>query len=124
MPLTLNQFLFLVLTLAAVVTAVYLIRLFIQLRRTAAEGEQALVAFRELANKLTELDLLVKDRVADLGTTLEASKKAATGLAEVSYYLTAKVLNPSSKILPWALPIARIVMRYLKKRKKEKKNVE
>ena len=124
MPLTLNQFLFLVLTLAAVVTAVYLIRLFIQLRRTAAEGEQALVAFRELANKLTELDLLVKDRVADLGTTLEASKKAATGLAEVSYYLTTKVLNPSSKILPWALPIARIVMRYLKKRKKEKKNVE
>jgi len=124
MPLTLNQSLFLVLTLAAVVTAVYLIRLFIQLRRTAAEGEQALAAFRELAKNLSELDLLVKERVADLGTTLEASKKAATGLAEVSYFLTTKVLNPSSRLLPMALPVARFVMRYMKKRKKEKKDVE
>jgi hypothetical protein len=121
MPLTLNQSLFLVLTLAAVVTAVYLIRLFIQLRKTAAEGERALAAFRELAGSLQELDLLVKQRVEDAGATLEASKKAAAGLAEVSYFLTTKVLNPSSRFLPLALPVAKFVMRYMKKRK-EKKN--
>jgi|WetSurMetagenome_2_1015567.scaffolds.fasta_scaffold162014_2 hypothetical protein len=121
MPLTLNQSLFLVLTLAAVITAVYLIRLFIQLRKTAAEGERALAAFRELAGSLQELDLLVKQRVEDAGATLEASKKAAAGLAEVSYFLTTKVLNPSSRVLPLALPVAKFVMRYMKKRK-EKKN--
>jgi len=123
MPLTLNQFLFLVLTLAAVVVAVFLVRLFIQLRRTAAEGEQALGAVRDLAKNLSELDVLVKQRVEDLGPTLEASKKAAVGLAEVSYFLTTKVLSPSSKILPLALPVARFVMRLMKKRK-EKKNVQ
>ena len=123
MPLTLNQSLFLVLTLAGVIVAVYLVRLFAQLRRTAAEGEQALVAFRELAKSLNELDLLVKQRVEDLGSTLEASKKAAISLSEASFLLTTKILNPSSKILPLALPIARFVMRNLKK-KKEKKNVQ
>ena len=122
MPLTLNQVLLLVLTLAAVITAIYLIRLFIQLRKTAAEGEQALAAFRELAKSLQELDLLVKQRVEEAGAALEASKKAATGLAEASFFLTTKFLNPSSKILPVALPVARFVMKYLKKRKKEKKN--
>jgi len=122
MPLTLNQSLFLVLTLAGVVVAVYLVRLFAQLRRTAAEGEQALVAFRELAKSLNELDILVKQRVEDLGSTIEASKKAAIGLSEASFLLTTKFLGPSSKILPLALPVARFVMQHLKK-KKEKKNV-
>ena len=123
MPLTLNQMLFLVLTLAGVIVAVYLVRLFAQLRRTAAEGEQALAAFRVLAKSLNELDILVKQRVEDLGSTLEASKKAAIGLSEASFLLTTKILSPSSKILPLALPIARFVIRNLKK-KKEKKNVQ
>jgi hypothetical protein len=122
MALTLNQILFLVLTLAAVIVAVYLIRLFAQLRRTAAEGEKALVEFRELAKSLNELDILVKQRVEDLGSTLEASKKAAVGLSEASFLITTKLLGPSSKILPLALPVARFVMRHLKK-KKEKRNV-
>jgi hypothetical protein len=122
MPLTLNQFLFLVLSLVAIVVAVYLVRLFIQLRRTAAEGEQTLAAVRDLAKNLSELDVLVKQRVEDIGPTLEASKKAAAGLAEISYFLTTKVLSPSSKILPLALPVARFVMRHMKK-KKEKRNV-
>jgi hypothetical protein len=122
MPLTLNQILSLVLTLAAVIVAVYLIRLFAQLRRTAAEGEQTLATFRELAKSLNELDILVKQRVEDLGSTLEASKKAAVGLSEASFLITTKLLGPSSKILPLALPVARFVMRHLKK-KKEKRNV-
>jgi len=121
MPLTLNQFLLLVLTLAAVIVAVTLVRLFAQLRRTAIEGEEALAAVRDLAKSLSELEVLVKQRVEDLGTTLEASKKAAAGVAEASVLLTTKVLGPTSKILPIALPVARFVMRYMKKRK-EKKN--
>jgi hypothetical protein len=122
MPLTLNQSLFLILTVTAIVVAVYLVRLFIQLRRTAAEGEQALAEFRELTKKLSELDLVVKQRVEELGTTLEASRRAATGLAQASYLLTTKALSPSSKVLFLALPVARFVMRYWQKRK-ENKNV-
>jgi hypothetical protein len=121
--MTLNQILFLVLTLAGVVVAVYLVRLFAQLRRTAAQGELTLAEFRELAKSLNELDILVKQRVEDLGSTLEASRKAAVGLSEASFLLTTKILSPSSKILPLALPVARFVMQYLKK-KKEKKNVQ
>ena len=46
MPLTLNQVLFLVLTFAAVIVAVVLVRLFSQLRRTAIEGEKTLAEMR------------------------------------------------------------------------------
>jgi len=119
MPLTLNQFLFLVITLAVVIIAVYLVRLLAQLRRTAAEGEKTLAEMRVLARNLNELDLLVKEKVEDLGKTLEASKKAAVNLSEASFLITSKIVRPSSKYLPLVLPIARFVWRQLKKRKEK-----
>jgi len=120
MPLTLNQFLLLVLTFAAVIVAVYLIRLFAQLRRTAAAGEKALGEVQALARNLNELEQVVKDKVEVLGKTLDASKKAAVNLSEASLLLTQKVLRPSSKFLPLALPVARFLWRHLQKRRKEK----
>jgi hypothetical protein len=120
MPLTLNQFLFLIITFAFVIAVVYLVRLFAQLRKTAAEGEKALAEFRELAKSLNELDLLVKSRVEDLGKTLEATKKAAVNLSEASFLVTSKIIRPSSKYLPLLIPAARFVWRHLKKRKENK----
>ena len=120
MPLTLNQFLLLVLTFAAVIVAVYLIRLFVQLRRTAAAGEKALAEVQALARNLSELDQVVKEKIEVLGKTLDASKKAAVNLAEASFLITQKVIRPSSKFLPIALPVARFLWRHLQKRKKEK----
>jgi hypothetical protein len=120
MPLTLNQFLLLVLTFAAVIVAVYLIRLFAQLRRTAAAGEKALGEVQALARNLNELEQVVKDKVEVLGKTLDASKKAAVNLSEASLLITQKVLRPSSKFLPLALPVARFLWRHLQKRRKEK----
>jgi hypothetical protein len=117
MPLTLNQFLLLVLTFAAVVVALYLIRLFAQLRRTAAEGEKALAEMQVLARRLSELDLVVKDKVELLGKTLDASKKAAVNLSEASLFLTQKIVRPSSKFLPLALLSARFLWRHLRKKK-------
>ncbi len=120
MPLTLNQFLLLVLTFAAIIVAVYFIRLLVQLRRTAAEGQKTLADLRVLAKNLNELDLLVKEKVEDLGKTLEASKKAAVNISEASFLITSKIVRPSSKYLPLVLPIARFVWRQLKNRKEKR----
>ena len=120
MPLTLNQFLLLVLTFAAVIVAVYLIRLFVQLRRTAAAGEKALAEVQALARNLSELDQVVKEKVEVLGKTLDASKKAAVNLSEASFLITQRIIRPSSKFFPLALPVARFLWRHLQKRKKEK----
>jgi len=123
MPLTLNQALFLIITIAIVIAVVYLVRLFSQLRKTAVEGEKALAEFRELAKSLNELDLLVKAKVENLGQTLEAAKKAAVNLSEASFLVSSKIVRPSSMYLPLVLPVVRFVWRHLKKRK-EKKNGE
>ncbi|MBM3310507.1 MAG: hypothetical protein FJY80_03255 [Candidatus Aminicenantes bacterium] len=120
MPLTLNQVLLLIATFAFVVAVVFLVRLFAQLRRTAAEGERALADVRELARHLTELDLVVKQRVEDLGQTLAASKKAATNLAEASSLIASRVVLPSAKYLPVILPVLRFVWRQVGKRKEKK----
>jgi hypothetical protein len=123
MPLTLNHFLFLVITFAIVIAVVSLIRLFAQLRRTAAEGEKTLAEMRILAENLNDLDLLVKEKVEALGETLAASKKAAANISEASFLIASKIVRPSSKYLPLILPVARFLWRHLKKRK-EKRHVQ
>lgn len=117
--LTLNQILLIILTFAAVVVAAVLVRLFIQLRRTAIEGEKALAEMRALAQHLTELDLAIKDKVETFGTTLEASKKAAVSIGQASALFTSNFVRPASSYLPLIIPIARFVLKRLKKKKKE-----
>lgn len=117
MPLTLNQILFIILTVAAVVAVIFLVQLFTQLRKTAAEAEKTLIEVRVLAKNLSELDFVVKARVDELGDALRASKKAALGISEVSFQITSKLFQPSWKLLPLLLPAARFVLQHLKKRK-------
>jgi len=119
MPLTLNQVLFLFLTFAVVTLVIFLVRFLAQIRRTAAEGEKTLAELGVLAKHLTELDLVVKEKVEDFGKTLEASKRAAVNVAEASSLITTKFVRPSAKFLPIALPIARFVWRQWKKRKEK-----
>jgi hypothetical protein len=117
MPLTLNQVLLLVLTFAAVVVAAVLVRLFAQLRRTAIEGEKALAEMRALAQHLTELDLVVKDKVETLGAALEASKKAAVSFGQASALITSSFVQPASRYLPIIIPVVRFVLKRMKKKK-------
>ena len=117
MTLTLEQALFLVLTFAAVVVAVVLVRLFAQLRRTAVEGEKALAEMRALAQHLTELDLVVKDKVETLGATLEASKKAAVSIGQASALITSNFVRPASHYLPIVIPVARFILKRMRKKK-------
>ena len=119
MTLTLNQVLFLILTVAAVVAIVQLFLLFTQLRRTAIEGEKALGEIAELARHLKDLDLVIKEQVEELAKTIAASKKAAVNVAEASSLITSKFVRPGSKYLPLLLPVAQFVWRRFGKKKKE-----
>ncbi|MGD0781534.1 MAG: hypothetical protein ABSA30_01600 [Candidatus Aminicenantales bacterium] len=121
MPST--QILLIVLTAAAVIAVVFLVLLFIQLRRTAAEAEKTLAEVRVLTQHLSELDLEVKARVEELGDTFRVSRKAAIGLSEATMMVSSKLLPAPAKFLPFVLPVARFVVRQMKK-KKENRYVE
>lgn len=120
MPLTLNQFLFLVLTFTAVVVAVYIIRFLSQLRRAAEEGEKTMIEVRKLIENLNALEGMVKERLVSLGEFVEASKKTAVNLSEASFFLTTRVLRPQSKFWPVVLPIASYFWRQFRKRKEKR----
>jgi uncharacterized protein YoxC len=120
MALTLNQVLFLVLTIAAVVVAVFLVRFLIQLRRTAGEGEKTLAEMRRLAENLNELDLVVKAKVEDLGRLVEASRNTAVNLSEASMFLTTRLLRPAANYWPLVYPLLTFFWRRIRKRKEKK----
>ena len=125
MPLTLSQVLFVILTVAAVVATVFLVQLFAQLRRTAAEAEKTMVEVRALARNLGDLEISVKKRVDEVGDTLKIAGKAAAGLSEASLRLTSKWLPRPVKYLPMILPVARFLLKnYKKKNDKENAHVE
>jgi preprotein translocase subunit YajC len=120
MTLTLNQFLFIVLTLAAVVVVVFLVMLLIQLRRTAAQAEKTMAEFRELAQGLEVLQTSVQSKVDDLGWIIDASKKAAGVVSQAGQFLSSRALKPASKIWAVLIPVAGILFRRWKSRKEEK----
>ncbi len=121
MLLTLNQFLFLVLTFLAVVVAIYLIRFLAQLRRMSVEAEKTMVEARKLVANLNELQKTIKDRTEDLGDIMEASKKTVVHLSEASFILTTRILKPASTYWPLIYPLLKFLWRRRKKGK-EKKN--
>jgi hypothetical protein len=120
MPITLNQVLFLVLTIAAVIVAVFLVRFIIQLRRTAAEGEKTLAEMRKLAENLNDLEQLVKSEVQDLGKLVEASKNTAMNLSQASVFLTTRLLRPAATYWPLVYPLLTFFWKRIKKKKEKK----
>jgi hypothetical protein len=119
MHLTLNQALFLVLTIAAMVVVVYLVLLLIQLRKTAREGERTLAEIGDLAVSLKELERKVNARMDDVEDFLASTKKLTSGLAQAGLFLTTKVASPASRFLPVLFPLLLMGLRRLKKKKGE-----
>lgn len=117
MMLTLNQTLFIVLTVAAVVAVVFLVRLLIQLRKTAREGERALAEIRDLAVSLKELERKANARMDDLGDFVTSTKKLTAGLAQAGLFLSTKVASPASRFLPVLFPLLLMGLRRLKQKK-------
>lgn len=123
MSLTLNQLLFLVITICIVVFVTFLVTLIVQLRKTAREGEETLIEIRDLVGNLKETGQKVNTKIDELTPVLEATKKTAARISDVSWFLTMKVIKPSSKYWPILFPLLRLGWRQMKKkRKKEDKN--
>jgi len=120
MPLTLNQVLLIILTVAAVVAVVFLVRFLVQLRRTAREGEKTLARAQELMEGMKEIEAKLNASLDDIGQVLQASKKAATGLSQVAGFLSTRVVQPSLKFWPILFPLVRLGWLRLKKRKEKK----
>lgn len=110
MELTLNETLFLLLTIVAVVVAVFLVRFLIQLRRTARAAEKAI-------GELQALERKVSARVDDVGEVLESSKRAVSGISEIALFMATKVVRPASNYWPILYPLLRFGWQRYKKKK-------
>lgn len=119
MALTLNQVLGIVLTVAAVVAVTFLVLFLIQLRRTAREGEKTLIKAQETMDELKVIEAKINANLDNVGEVLAVSKRAATGLSEISLFLTSKVIRPSAKYWPFLFPLVSFGLRQLKKRKEK-----
>jgi len=120
MPLTLNQVLGIILTVAAVVAVTFLALFLNQVRRTAREGEKTLAKAQEMMDGLKEIEAKVNASLDNVGEVLATSKKAVTGLSEITFFLTSKVIRPSAKYWPFLFPLLRLGLQQMKKRKEKK----
>ena len=115
MQLTLNQFLLLAITLAVVVAVTFLVILFIQLRRTAKEGEETLIKFRSLVKHLDETSQKALEKMDDVDQTFKTVKKTASQFSEIGWLLTARFIRPSTRYWPVLYPLLRFGWRQWKK---------
>jgi uncharacterized protein YoxC len=119
MSLTLDQFLFLVMTIAVVVAVTFLVMLMIQLKKTAKEGEKTLFEINELVKRLQDTSEKINEKMDDVGGIVKATKQSVFGLAEISTFLVLRIIRPTRKY--WYLfPLIRLGWRISKKIKEEK----
>lgn len=117
MPLTLNQFLWLVITLTIVVVATWLILFLRQLKATAEEGQKALAELRRALEEFHGVEVLIKEKVETMADTLESSRKVAASLAEILGFLATRVARPASRYWPFIFPLLQFIWRRKKKKK-------
>jgi len=122
MPLTLNQFLFLVITIAIIVIATYLVIFLAQLRKTVKEGQDTLAEAKKLMRSISETSQKVNSKIDDMTPIVEASKQIAVNISKIALFLASKVIKPSSKYWPFVFPILRSGWRQIKKQKKQKED--
>jgi uncharacterized membrane protein len=121
MTLTLNQVLWIILTVAAVVAVTFLALFLNQLRKTAREAEKTLVKAQETMDGLQVIEAKINASLDGIGQVVAVSKKAFSGLSEASSFLSSRVIKPSAKYWPLlALPLLRVGLTMLKKRKEKK----
>ena len=120
MTLTLNQVLSIILTVAAVVLVTFLALFLSQLRKTAREGEKTLVKAQETMDGLQVIEAKLNASLDNVGEVLATSKKAISGLSEITFYLTSKIIRPSARYWPFLFPLLRFGLQQMKKRKEKK----
>ena len=120
MSLTLNQFLWLVITIAVVIAVTFLVILLRQLRKTAQEAEKTMLEVKMLVAEARETSRSVQLKLEDVGELVQASKKAALNISDIAWFVTTKILRPRSKYWPFLYPLMRLGWRQAKKFKEEK----
>jgi hypothetical protein len=120
MTLTLSQVLSIVLTVAAVVGVTVLSLFLLQLRRTAREGEKTLIKAQETMDGLQAIEAKINANLDNVGEVLATSKKAVSGLSEITFFLTSKIIRPSARYWPFLFPLLRFGLQQMKKRKEKK----
>jgi mannitol-specific phosphotransferase system IIBC component len=120
MLLTLNQVLSIILTVAAAVAVTFLVMFLAQLRRTAREAEKTLVKAQETMDGLKAIEAKIDASLDNVGEVLTASKKAVSGLSEIAFFVTTKVVRPSARYWPFLFPLVRLGLQQLKKRKERR----
>ena len=120
MPLTLDQFLWLVITIAVVVAVTFLVNLLRQLRKTAQEAEKTMIEVKMLVLEARETSRSIQSKLDDVGELVQASKKTALNISEIAWFVTTKLLRPRSKYWPFLFPLMRLGWRQAKKFKEEK----
>ncbi len=122
LTLTLNQVLFLILTVAFVIIAVFLVRFLIQLRRTAIEGQKTLERAQVLMSGMEEIEAKLNASLDEIGQIVQTTKKAATGVSEVARFVGTNVIRPSAKYWPIIFPLVSLAWRQINRKRKEKKD--
>jgi len=120
MTLTLSQVLSIVLTVAAVVGVTVLSLFLLQLRRTAREGEKTLIKAQETMDGLQAIEAKINANLDNVGEVLATSKKAVSGISEITFFLTSKIIRPSARYWPFLFPLVRFGLQQMKKRKEKK----
>lgn len=120
MPLTLNQFLLLVITIAIVVAVTFLVTFLRQARKTAHEAEKTFTEISLLVGEARETSRSVQAKIEDIGELVRASKKTAVSISEIAWFMSMKILRPGSKYWPFLFPLIRLGWRQAKKLKEEK----
>jgi len=120
MPLTLIQFLWLVITIAVVVAVTFLVGLLRQLRKTAREAEKTFIEVKMLVVEARETSRSVQSKLEDVGELVQASKKTVVSISEIAWFVTTKLLRPRSKYWPFLFPLMHLGWRQAKKFKEEK----
>jgi len=116
----LNQVLLIILTVAAVVAVTFLVMFLSQLRRTAKQGEETLAKAQELMDGLKAIEAKINTSLDDVGQVLQTSKKAASGLSEITAFVTTKIIRPGFRYWPFVFPLLRLGWQQMKKRKERK----
>ena len=119
MTLTLNQVLFIILTMAAVVAVTFLALFLQQLRRTASEGEKALVKAQELMDEFRVIEAKINTSMDDVGDVLAKSRRALAGIVDIIFIMSTRIIRPSAKYWPILFPLFRIGWQQMKKRKEK-----
>ncbi len=120
MTLTLNQVLWIILTVAAVVTVVFLVLFLIQLRKTAREGEKTLIKAQEAMDELKVIEAKLNVSLDAVGEVLATSNRAVARISGATHFLTSGMIRPTARFWPILFPLLSLGLRKLKKKRRNK----